>query len=92
MKINWKIRLKNPVFLAQLVLAILTPILAYAGITMQDLTSWISLGQLLLDAILNPYVLGLVIISVWNAVNDPTTTGVTDSERALTYTEANDIK
>ena len=85
MKINWKIRFKNPVFLAQFVLAILTPILAYAGLTVQDLTSWVALGQILLDAVLNPYVLGLVAISVWNAVNDPTTAGVADSKLALTY-------
>ena len=37
---NLKVRFKNPVFIAQLILAILTPILAYAGLTMQDLTTW----------------------------------------------------
>lgn len=85
MKINWKIRFKNPVFIAQFVMAIFAPILAYAGLTPQDLTSWVALGQIILDAILNPYVLGLVLVSVWNAVNDPTTAGVTDSKLALTY-------
>ena len=84
---NWKIRCKNPVFIAQLILAVLTPILAYAGLTLQDLTSWAALGQILLGAISNPYVLGLIAVSVWNALNDPTTSGVRDSERALTYTE-----
>ena len=38
--INWKVRFKNPVFIAQLILSILTPILTYMGITVQDLTSW----------------------------------------------------
>lgn len=83
--INLKVRFKNPVFIAQLVLAILTPILAYAGLTTQDLTTWRALGDLLVGAISNPYVLGLVIVSVWNAVNDPTTKGVKDSDKALTY-------
>lgn len=83
--INWKIRFKNPVFLAQLFLAILTPILAYAGLTASDLTTWSALGQLFIDAIQNPYVIGLVIVSVWNAVNDPTTKGVSDSVQALNY-------
>lgn len=92
MNINWKIRFKNPVFIAQILLAILTPILAYAGLTVQDLTSWAMLGGVLLDAVLNPYVLGLVVVSVWNAVNDPTTTGLTDSVKALTYTEPNSEK
>ena len=84
---NLKVRFKNPVFIAQLILAILTPILAYAGLTFQDLTSWDALGKLLLGAISNPYVLGLIAVSVWNALNDPTTAGVTDSTRALTYTK-----
>ena len=82
---NLKVRFKNPVFIAQLVLAILTPILAYAGLTFQDLTSWETLGKILLGAISNPYVLGLIAVSVWNALNDPTTSGVGDSNRALTY-------
>ena len=82
---NLKVRFKNPVFIAQLILAILTPILAYAGLTMQDLTTWNTLGQLLLNALGNPYVLGLIIISIWNALNDPTTEGFLDSEQALKY-------
>lgn len=82
---NLKVRFKNPVFIAQLILAILTPILAYAGLTVQDLTSWQALGEILLGAIRNPYVLGLIVVSVWNALNDPTTAGITDSAQALTY-------
>ena len=83
--INFKVRLRNPLFIAQLVLAVLTPILAYAGLTVQDLTTWKALGDLLIGAISNPYVLGLVIVSVFNAVTDPTTEGIQDSERAMTY-------
>ena len=83
--INIKVRFRNPVFIAQLILAVLTPILAYAGLTMQDLTTWKALGELLLGAVKNPYVLSLVVVSVFNAFTDPTTAGVKDSERALTY-------
>lgn len=83
--INIKVRFRNPVFIAQLILAVLTPILAYAGLTMQDLTTWKALGDLLLGAVKNPYVLSLVVVSVFNALTDPTTAGVKDSERALTY-------
>lgn len=86
MQINWVVRAKNPVFWVQVILAVLTPILTYAGLTATDLTSWATLGNLLLDAVKNPYVLSLVVVSVWNAVNDPTTEGVGDSERALSYT------
>ena len=79
MKINWKVRFKNPLFVAQLGMSILVPILAYAGLTVQDLTTWKALVDLLLGAFSNPYVLGLVAISVYNAVLDPTTRGLNDS-------------
>lgn len=82
---NLKVRFRNPIFIAQFILAILTPILAYAGLTVQDLSSWQVLGKILLEALGNPYVLGLIAISVWNALNDPTTAGIKDSEQAMTY-------
>ena len=84
---NWKVRFKNPLFIAQIILAVLTPILAYAGLTVKDLTTWQALGDLLMGALSNPYVLGLVVVSVFNAVTDPTTSGVADSKQALTYTK-----
>jgi phi LC3 family holin len=87
MKMNLKVRFKNPVFIAQLILAVLLPILTYAGLTVEDLTTWSVLGNTMLEAVKNPYVLGLVVVSVWNALNDPTTKGIGDSEQALTYTE-----
>lgn len=85
MKINWKIRFKNPQFIVQLIVAIFIPILTYAGITAQDITSWAILLDLMVDAISNPYVLLMVAVSVYNAVVDPTTTGLSDSQQALTY-------
>ncbi len=83
---NIKVRIKNPVFWVQIVLSILTPILAYAGLTAQDITTWGKLGEILLGAVSNPYVLSLVAVSVWNTLNDPTTKGIGDSERAKGYT------
>lgn len=85
MNINWKVRFANPVWWAQIILAVLTPILAYAGLTTADITTWHTLGDLMLSAISNPYVLGLVAVSVWNSVIDPTTSGMGDSSQALTY-------
>ena len=87
MKINWKVRIKNPLFWVQVGLSVLAPVMAYLGIAAEDLTSWSILGATLFEAIKNPYVLGLVLISVWNAVNDPTTSGMSDSLQALTYTQ-----
>ena len=90
--INWKVRFKNPIFWISVVIAIFTPILAYMGLTAQDITTWSALGNMLLNAIKNPYILLMVAVSVYNAVVDPTTTGVTDSARALAYENPNNIK
>lgn len=87
MKINWKVRLSNPHFYAQVILAVLLPILAYMGLTLEDLSTWSQLGQVLVDAALNPYVFGTVVVSVYNAVVDPTTHGLGDSKQALGYSK-----
>jgi len=85
-KINWKVRVTNPVFWVQIVLAALTPALAYIGLTFEDITTWGALGEIFVEAYSNPYLLGLIIISVWNSVNDPTTSGtIQDSKLAQTY-------
>ena len=82
---NLKVRFRNPVFIAQLFLSFLFPIMTYYGLTAQDITSWPLLGKLICDALQNPYVLAMAALSVWNALNDPTTAGVGDSARAMTY-------
>lgn len=43
-------------------------------------------GELIVGAISNPYVLSLVVVSIWNTLNDPTTKGLGDSARAKSYT------
>ena len=91
MNINWKVRIKNPAFWAGIAIAIFTPILAYMGITAEDITTWQGLGQLILSAVSNPYILLMVGVSVYNAIVDPTTTGITDSARALTYEYPNGV-
>lgn len=93
MHINWKVRLKHPTFWIGLIGAVGTPILAYLGITAADLTTWGSVGNAMAAAATNPYLLGLVVLSVLSflgVVNDPTTKGLNDSARALTYEEPHD--
>lgn len=85
--INWKVRFKNPVFWVQIVVAIVLPILAYLGLSWEDMTSWPALGGIFLEAVKNPVILASVVVSVWNAINDPTTKGLSDSTRALEYNE-----
>ena len=87
MKINWKVRIKNPVFWVEIAAAIILPILAHLGLNWEDMTTWAALGDILLEAIQNPVIVVAVIVSVWNAVNDPTTAGVSDSAQAMTYEE-----
>lgn len=86
-RINWKVRIKNPVFWVQAAIAVILPILTYFGLTWEDMTSWAAIGNLLLQAVKNPVVIAAVLASVWNAVNDPTTAGLKDSQRAMSYEE-----
>ena len=87
MKINWEVRLKNPVWWFHVALAVVTPVLAYFGLTGADMTSWAKVWETILAAIANPYVVFLALVGAWNAINDPTTSGLSDSSRAMTYTE-----
>jgi phi LC3 family holin len=85
MRINWKVRLKNPTFWVQVIVAIVVPILAYFGMSWDDMTTWAKLGSIFLEAVKNPVIIVSVLLSVWNAINDPTTKGFSDSREALTY-------
>lgn len=85
MKINWTVRFKNPVFWAQIFVAIMLPILTHLGINWEDITTWATLGEVLLSAVKSPVIVVAIIVSVFNTVNDPTTKGIGDSAQALTY-------
>lgn len=92
MNINWKIRIKNVSFWISICISVFTPILAYMGLTAADITTWSTLGDMLLSAVSNPYILLMIAVSVYNTVIDPTSTGITDSTRALQYNSPNNIK
>lgn len=82
-RFDWKVKFQNPIFIAQLVLAILAPILSYVGMSYEAITSWAILGDLLSGALQNPYCLGLVVISVWYVITNPNTPGVTDTPKQV---------
>lgn len=84
---NLKVRVKNWSFWVSIVVSIFTPILAYFGITMQDVTTWGKLLEIIVEAISNPYVVLMILVSVYNTLVDTTTPGIKDSERALNYTK-----
>lgn len=77
-KINWKLRLSNPTYIKALITAILVPVLAYAGITAQDITSWSKLYSLICTAITNPYLLAVIVTNLSLVTFDPTSKGLFD--------------
>ena len=80
-----RVRNKKTVFWVQIVLGAVATALAYAGLTAADLTSWPALWGVVKNTFTNPYCLFLVASNVWAALNDPTTSGLSDSDRAKTY-------
>lgn len=79
MKLNWKVRLKNPVFwvsflpaLCMLLYTVLGLFGLTAPVTEDELVNWL---LMIVSALTN---LGVLV--------DPTTTGISDSANALSYT------
>jgi phi LC3 family holin len=88
MNINLKVRIKQPIFWVGLIGVILSPILAYFGLAYSDLTSWSSLGDILVAFIQNPFLIGTVLLAAAGFLGvlvDPTTKGLGDSQQALQY-------
>lgn len=86
MKINLKVRGRNLTFWVSVVLSVVAPVLAYFGISGADLTTWPALGDLIIRAVSNPYVVGTMLVALYNAIIDPTTSGIGDSIQAQGYT------
>ena len=81
MKINWKVRIRNKAFW----LALIPAVLLLVQVVLAPLGySW-DYGVLnqQLAAIINAL---FAVLSIVGVVNDPTTTGVSDSAQALKYT------
>lgn len=85
MKINWLVRLKNKMFWISVIPAILLLIQAVAAVFGFAL-DFGDLGNKLL-AVVNAV---FALLSILGVVNDPTTIGVSDSNRAMTYEVPND--
>lgn len=85
MKINWLVRLKNKTFWISVIPAILLLIQAVAAVFGFAL-DFGDLGNKLL-AVVNAV---FALLSILGVVNDPTTIGISDSNRAMTYEIPND--
>lgn len=84
-KMNWTVRFKNRVWLASFVALIVS--FAYQMLALFDIAPAITQ-----DAVMQSVNLVLMMLSALGVLIDPTTAGVTDSARALQYTEPNSDK
>ena len=82
MKINWKVRLKNPTFWVGLIGALASFIIAVAQLFGLDIAAEIGGWEQALSALATA-VFG--VLALLGVVADPTTKGVSDSTQALTY-------
>ena len=81
MKINIPVRFKNPWFWVGLC----GTILASMGVSPEMFTSWGAVWEAVVNLINNPFMLVSVILAVLGVFVDPTTSGISDSKRALSY-------
>ena len=83
MKINWKVRLKNPVFWLTVIPAVIA--LVYTILGLLGIVPTISE-----DTLVNAVTAIISALTTIGVLIDPTTKGVGDSDRALTYEEPSD--
>ena len=84
MKINWIVRIKNKAFWLAIIPAVLLLIQAVAAVAGFQLDFGDISDKLI--AVVNAV---FVVLSILGIVTDPTTDGIGDSTRALTYTTPN---
>ena len=90
--INLDARLQNPQYLFMLGMAVIVPIASYMGLNATDITSWSTLGDMLIKAVGNPYLLVMVVVNVYNATVDGTTKGFKDSDMLLNDETSDDLR
>ena len=83
MKMNIKVRMKNPWFWVSLGGIILTAM----GVSADMFTSWQAVIDQAKALVSNPFMLVSVALAVLGVFVDPTTAGVSDSAQALSYNE-----
>ena len=83
LRVNLPVRLRNPWFWVGLAGVVCTAM----GADPKTLTSWTALWNALAALAASPYLLASVAVAVLGVLVDPTTRGLGDSARALTYTK-----
>ena len=84
---NWKVRMRNPWFWVGIVSAVVSAL----RVDVNALTSWGTVWSCLARIIENPVQLGTLCLTVLSVFIDPTTAGLGDSARALTYRKPADF-
>lgn len=82
-KINWKVRFQNPMLYVQIALSFFIPVLGYLGLNWSDVTTWSSFFVVIMSALGNPYCLSIALVSVFNAIVDSSSPGISDSKHVL---------
>jgi phi LC3 family holin len=80
MQINWKVRFKQKVFLTSFISLIVS--FVYSMLALFDVFPAITKNQVL--EFVNQ---GLALLGLLGVIVDPTTAGISDSERAMSYDE-----
>ena len=80
MRINWTVRFRNKVWLAEF--------LAFIVSTVFHLLSQFDIAPVITEsAVMQTVNSILMVLSLLGVITDPTTAGLSDSSRALTYTD-----
>lgn len=85
MKVNLPVRMKNPWFWVGVVSVAITAI----GVDPQTFTSWAAVWEGIKAVLGNPVQLVTMCLAILSVFVDPTTAGLSDSERALGYDRPN---
>lgn len=84
-KMNLPVRMQNVWFWVGLLGTIFTAM----NVSPEMFTSWELLWYEIVALFSNPFRLGCVVLAILGVFVDPTTSGIGDSSRALTYTKPN---
>lgn len=82
MKINWKVRVKSKIFWVSLISALLLFVQSCLNVFGVEIEV-VSLNESL-NLVINSF---FTLLAVLGVVTDPTTKGISDSQRALSYTQ-----
>ncbi len=83
MKINWKLRLKNPTFWVFILSLLATNFAGVLNIELQNLTSWGAVSDLFLKVFSNPSILIPTLVTTYLGAVDFTTKGLGDTVETM---------